>query len=133
MDAPEDQGGNSLWLKSEYNNVWKHIDLHKVWTKMLDGRDIEKSPIGHIRDIKLSLKRFRNLGEINNGYNADILRALHVEEEVAELHHQDVEEIPVQVTQPRRTQLVRLGANPQTRLNFQGTGSHAHTEHIDDW
>ena len=88
-DAPEAEEGNSLWLKSVYNNVWKHIDLHKVWTAMVDGRDIESSPLGHIKDIKLSLKRFRNLGEINTKYNADILRALHVEEEVAELTRED--------------------------------------------
>ena len=35
-DAPEATGGNSLWLKSVYNEVWKHIDLHKVWSAMTE-------------------------------------------------------------------------------------------------
>ena len=134
-DAPEAEEGNSLWLKSVYNNVWKHIDLHKVWTAMVDGRDIESSPLGHIKDIKLSLKRFRNLGEINTKYNADILRALHVEEEVAELTREDHDDDQPSVAPmlPQRAQIVKLGDHPQTRLNFPGTGSREHVARHTDW
>ena len=132
-DAPEAEGGSSLWLKSVYNNVWKHIDLHKVWTAMVDGRDIESSPLGHIKDVKLSLKRFRNLGEINNKYNADILWALHVEEEVAELTREDHDDDQPSIAPmlPQRAQIVKLGNEPQTRINFPGTGSHEASLHTD--
>ena len=124
-DAPESSGGDSLWLKSVYNNVWKHIDLHKVWSAMSNGEEIETSPLGHIRDVKVSLKRFRNLGEINNAYNADVLRALRVEEDITMLEDRE-ESIPAPATQQVRTQLVRLGLNnPQMRLNFPGTSSSA--------
>jgi len=138
QDAPDGQGGNSLWLKSVYNNVWKHIDLHKVWSAMLDGRDISKSPLGHIEDIKLSLRRFRNLGEINNKYNADILRALHVEEEVQELHREDEPAVPAApppaAKQPAPARLVRFGGSSQLRINFPGTGSdNAYHEHYSNW
>ena len=115
QDAPEAIGGSSLWLKSEYNTVWKHIDLHKVWASMVDGRDIEKSPLGLIRDIKLSLSRFRNMGEINNGFNAHILQGLHVEE-----NDRIVNDEPSAVELPRQDhpQVVQFGRNPQLRLNF---------------
>ena len=133
-DAPGDQGGNSLWLKSVYNNVWSHIDLHKVWSAMVDGRDIESSPLGHIQDIKLSLKRFRNLGEINNKYNADVLRALHVEEEVEQVLTASEEFIPASNKgESSRAHIVKLGSNPQTRINFPGVGSHDNVVHHSDW
>ena len=132
-DAPESDGGSSLWLKSVYNNVWKHIDLHKVWSAMVDGRDIESSPLGHIRDIKLSLSRFKNLGEINNAYNADILRGLHVEE-ADQMLNDGEGSIPAPANQPARSQLVRLGtSNPQLRLNFPGVSNREHIVHQDDW
>jgi hypothetical protein len=118
QDAPEATGGNSLWLKSEYNNVWKHIDLHKVWSAMVDGRDISKSPLGHITDVKLSLKRFKNLGEINNRYNADVLAGILVEESEKVLD-QGVTPISTLAVRPPQPQLMRLGAwEPQTRINW---------------
>ena len=95
--------------------MWKHIDLHKVWASMVDGRDIEKSPLGLIRDIKLSLSRFKNMGEINNGFNAHILQGLHVEE-----NDRIVNDEPSAVELPRQDhpQVVQFGRNPQLRLNF---------------
>ena len=116
-DAPEEQGQSALWLKSEYNNVWQHINLHKVWSAMLKGRVTKPLPLEHITDIKLSLKRFRNLGEINNRYNADTLRALRVEEDV-ELLQQDVEPIRPAPQQAPRPLIVKWGKEPQTTLNF---------------
>jgi len=115
-DAPEASGGSALWLKSVYNNVWQHIDLHKVWSAMMQGRINKPIPLAHIDDVKLSLKRLRNLGEINNKYNADVLKGLRVEED-EELLHQAVE--PIQPTlQTPVPQIVKWGKYSQTTLNF---------------
>ena len=131
-DAPEAEEGSSLWLKSVYNNVWKHIDLHKVWSAMTDGRELKDSPLGHIEDIKLSLRRFRNLGEINNKYNADILRALRVEEEVQELHREEGS-IPHTAKQSAPPRLVQYRGQSQLRISFPGTGSGSLEERYPDW
>ena len=75
--------GSPFWLKSVYNDVWKHIDLRKVWSAMEDTLNKAETPLAEYDSIKLSLKKFRNLGEINNHMNADQQRALLLEEERA--------------------------------------------------
>jgi hypothetical protein len=117
-DAPEGEEVSALWLKSEYNNVWQHIDLRDVWSAMVDGRDISKSPFGHIQRIMLSLQKFRNLGEINNKYNADVLRASRVEEDVVLLEQRVDDGPPRNDSKPPPPQVVKFGANPQMRINF---------------
>jgi len=100
---------------------------------MSNGKEIETSPLGHIRDVKVSLKRFRNLGEINNAYNADTLRALRVEEDITMLEDRE-ESIPAPARQQVRSQLVRLGLNnPQMRLNFPGASSGGGLHRASDW
>jgi hypothetical protein len=117
-DSPEGQGESALWLKSEYNSVWQHIDLHKVWSAMNQRRPVTTvGPLEKITDVKLSLKRFRNLGEINNKYNADVLKGLRVEENEA-LLEQAVEPIRPAIEQTPRPHLVKFGGNPQLRINF---------------
>ena len=54
-----------------YNDVWKHVDLRKVWSAMEDTLNKAETPLAEYDSIKLSLKKFRNLGEINNHINAD--------------------------------------------------------------
>jgi len=83
-----------------------------------DGRDIKKSPLGHIDSIKLSLQKFRNLGEINNKYNADVLRASRVEEDVVMLEQSVDDGPPRNDDIPPPPQVVKFGANPQMRINF---------------
>ena len=73
--------GSPFWLKSMYNDVWKHIDLCKVWTGMEDRLNKAKTPLGEYDSIKLALKKFRNLGEINNRMNTDEQRVFLAEEE----------------------------------------------------
>jgi hypothetical protein len=118
-DSPEGTGASALWLKSEYNNVWQHIDLHKVWSAMNQGRPVNTvgSPFENIEDVKLSLKRFRNLGEINNRYNADILKGLRVEENETLLQQavEPIQPVPLQTPQPL---IVKYGKYSQTVLNF---------------
>ena len=126
-DSSEDEGGRALWMKSTYNNVWSFIDLHKVWSAMNEGRPVNTrdSPLEHIEDVKLSLKRFRNLGEINNKYNADVLRDFHVEEVEVDIRQavESIQPLP-ETSQPI---LVDPWTGPgytyrpglrQTRLNF---------------
>ena len=50
---------------------------------MEDPLNKAETPLAGYDSIKLSLKRYRNLGEINNKYNADEQRALLLEEERA--------------------------------------------------
>ena len=73
--------GSPFWLKLVYNDVWKHIDLRKVWKAMEDTLNKDKTLLAEYDSIKLSPKKFRNLGEINNKMNADEQRAFLVEEE----------------------------------------------------
>jgi hypothetical protein len=73
--------GSPFWLKSVYNDVWKHVDLRKVWSAMEDTLNKAETPLAGYDSIKLSLKKFRNLGEINNAMNADEQRAFLSEEE----------------------------------------------------
>lgn len=115
-DAPEAKEVSALWLKSEYNDVWKHIDLHKVWSAMMSGRVTKPLPLANITDVKLSLKRLRNLGEMSNKYNADVLKASRVEEN-EQIMQQAVE--PIQpATQPAPPQLMKWGKWDQTTINF---------------
>ena len=76
-------GGSPFWLKSVYNDVWKHVDLRKVWSAMEDTLNKAATPLAEYDSIRLSLKKFRNLGEISNKMNADQQRALLLEEERA--------------------------------------------------
>ena len=75
--------GSPFWLKSVYNNVRKHIDLRKVWSAMEETLNKAETPLAEYDSIKLSLKKFRNLGEINNKMNADEQRVFLAEEERA--------------------------------------------------
>jgi hypothetical protein len=75
--------GSPFWLKSVYNDVWKYVDLRKVWSAMEDTLNKAETPLAEYDSIKLSLKKFRNLGEINNKMNADEQRAFLLEEERA--------------------------------------------------
>ena len=116
-DTPEASGEDALWLKSEYNSVWQHIDTHKVWAAMMKDRIGKPLPLSHIESIRLSLKRYRTLGEINNKYNADILRGSLVEEN-DRLLEQDVEPIrpPIETDRP---QLMRYGRwDTQYKINW---------------
>ena len=116
-DTPEASGEDALWLKSEYNSVWQHIDTHKVWAAMMKDRIGKPLPLSHIESIRLSLKRYRNLGEINNKYNADTLRGSLVEEN-DRLLEQDVEPIrpPIETDRP---QLMRYGRwDNQWKINW---------------
>ena len=63
--------GSPFWLKSMYNDVWKHIDLRKVWSAMENSLNKESTPLAQYDSIMLSLKKFRNLGKISNKHNAD--------------------------------------------------------------
>jgi len=116
-DTPGDVGEDALWLKSEYNTVWQHVDLHKVWSAMMAGRIGKPIPLEHINDVKLSLQRYRNLGEINNKYNADVLRASRVEEDerILEQAVEPIQPAPVETSRP---QFVKFSWDGQTRLNF---------------
>ena len=67
--------GSPVWLKSVYNDVWKHIDLRKVWSAMENSLKKESTPLTQYDSVRLSLKKFRNLGEISNKHNADQQRA----------------------------------------------------------
>ena len=71
MNKNEALEGSPFWLKLVYNDVWKHIDLRKVWTAMEDTLNKDETPLAEDDSIKLSLKKFRNLGKINNTMNAD--------------------------------------------------------------
>jgi hypothetical protein len=73
--------GSPFWLKSVYNDVWKHVDLRKVWSAMEDTLNKAETPLAGYDSIRLSLKKFRNLGEINNAMNADEQRVFLSEEE----------------------------------------------------
>ena len=73
-----------FWLKSTYNDVWKHIDLRKVWSAMENSLIKESTPLAQYDSIRLSLKKFRNLGEISNKHNADQQRAFLLEEQRAQ-------------------------------------------------
>jgi hypothetical protein len=77
----EELGDSPLWLKSVYNSVWQHIDLRKVWSAMETPLKKAETPLAETNSVMLSLRKYRNLGEINNKYNADIQRAFHMEEE----------------------------------------------------
>ena len=68
-------------MKSVYNDVWKYIDLRKVWSAMEDPLHKAETPLVDHDSIKLSLKKFRNLGEINKKINADEQRAFLLTEE----------------------------------------------------
>ena len=76
--------GSPFWLKSVYNDVRKHIDLRKVWSAMENSLNKESTPLAQYDSVKLSLKKFRNLGEISNKHNADQQRAFLLEEERAQ-------------------------------------------------
>ena len=76
--------GSPFWLKSVYNDVWKHIDLRKVWSAMENSLKKESTPLAQYDSVKLSLKKFRNLGEISNEHNADQQRAFLLEEQRAQ-------------------------------------------------
>ena len=67
-----------------YNDVWKHIDLRKVWSAMENSLKKESTPLAQYDSVKVSLKKFRNLGEISNKHNADQQRAFLLEEERAQ-------------------------------------------------
>ena len=73
--------GSPFWLKSVYNDVWKHIDLRTVWSAMENSLNKESTPLAQYDSIRLSLKKFRNLGEISNKHNADQQRAFLLEEQ----------------------------------------------------
>ena len=75
--------GSPFWLKSVYNDVWKHIDLRKVMTAIEDTLKKAETPLAEHDSIKLSLKKFRNHGEINNKMNANEQRVFLAEEEHA--------------------------------------------------
>ena len=75
--------GSPFWLELVYNDVWKHIDLRKVWTAMENRLNKAETPLAEYDSIKLSLKKFRNLGEINKKMNADKQRVFLAEEERA--------------------------------------------------
>jgi hypothetical protein len=108
-DTPNTLGGSPLWLKSKYNAVWKHIDLHKVWSAMETGIDKEGTPLESVNSIKLSLARYRNLGEISNKYNADVQRGLLVEENNEELEQLDVDKAHPTVQYPGLDSQLDLG------------------------
>ena len=76
--------GSPFWLKSVYNDVWKHIDLRKVWSAMENSLKKESTPLAQDDSVMLSLKKFRNLGEICNKHNADQQRAFLLEEQRAQ-------------------------------------------------
>ena len=73
-----------FWLKSVYNNVWKHIDLRKVWSAMETSLNKDSTPLAQYDSIMLSLKKFRNHGEISNKHNTDQQRAFLLEEQRAQ-------------------------------------------------
>ena len=75
--------GSPFWLKSVYNDVWKHIDPRKVWSAMENSLNKESTPLAQYDCVKLSFKKFRNLGEISNKHNADQQRAFLLEEQRA--------------------------------------------------
>ena len=43
--------GSPFWLKSVYNDVWKHIDHCKVWTGMEDMRNKAETPLAEYDSI----------------------------------------------------------------------------------
>src|SRR5437588_8364462 len=67
--------GSPFWLKSVYNDVWKHVDHRKVWSAMEDTLNKAETPLAEYDSIKFSLKKFRNHGEINNHMTADQQRS----------------------------------------------------------
>ena len=71
-------------MKSVYNDVWKHIDLRKVWSAMENSLNKESNPLAQYDSVRLSLKKFRNLGEIRNKHNDDQQRAFLLEEQQAQ-------------------------------------------------
>ena len=75
--------GSPFWLKSVYNDVWKHIDLRVVWSAMENLLNKESTPLAQYDSIRLSLKKLRNLGEISNQHNANQERAFLFEEQRA--------------------------------------------------
>ena len=81
--------GSPFWLKSVYNDVWKHVDLRKVWSVMENSLNKYDTPLAKYDSIKLSLKKFRNLGKINNKMNSDEQRAflLEVERAILKMDH----------------------------------------------
>ena len=76
--------GSPFWLKSVYNDIWKHIDLRMVWSAMENSLNKESTTLAQYDSVRLSLKKFRNLGEISNKHNADQQRAFLLEEERAQ-------------------------------------------------
>ena len=73
--------GSPFWLKSVYNDVWKYIDLRKAWTAMENMLNKDETPLVEYDSIKLSLKKFKNLVEMNNKMNADEQSVFLAEEE----------------------------------------------------
>ena len=67
-----------------YNDVWKHMDRRKVWSAMETSLNKESTPLVQYDSIMLSLKKFRNLGEISNKHNADQERVFLLEEQRAQ-------------------------------------------------
>jgi hypothetical protein len=82
-------GDSPLWLKSVYNSVWQHIDLRKVWSAMETPLNKAETPLAETNSVMLSLRKYRNLGEINNKYNAEIQRVLFAEEERDDIEMDD--------------------------------------------
>ena len=82
-NKPEALEGSPFWLKSVYNDVWKHVDLRMIWSALEHTLNKDATPLAEYDSIKLSLKKFRNLGEISNKMNADEQRAFLLEEERA--------------------------------------------------
>ena len=76
--------GSPFWLKSVYNDVWKHIDLRKVWSAMENSLNKESTLLAQYDSVRRSLKKLRNLGEISNEHNADQQRAFLLEEQRAQ-------------------------------------------------
>ena len=71
-------------MKSDYSTVWQDIDLCKVWSAMEDSLNKAETPLAEYDSVRLSLKKYRNLGEINNKMNADEQCAFLMEEQRAE-------------------------------------------------
>jgi len=88
-NKPEAIGDSPLFLKSVYNDVWKHIDLRKVWSAMETSLNKAETPLAETNSVMLSLRKFRNLGEINNKHNADVQKASLLEEERADSEMDD--------------------------------------------
>ena len=76
--------GSPFWLKSVYNDVWKHIDLRSVWSAMENSLNKDSTPLAQYESIMLSLRKFRNLGKISNKHDDDQQRACLLEEQRAQ-------------------------------------------------